>query len=472
MCAGSFSATFELKPYMIKVVTQFAARWPHLALSLHVADLSLDHRNNSLASLLRELRDAAAWLIYSFKTELGLPFSPSKAVTLASSTTILNAVKQALGKHAGSAKMTTRRLGVDYSLSTKPRVTKVLAARLLKASFRPARQNKWAGNTKHAKLFHCATIPSALFGIECVPVPPTQIRQLRADGLKTHSLHSPGIAHDTAWLSVGPAKDPAFIVAWAPIARWHREIWLNTATTTNMHGDVLFSEHMCRIWHDNKGTCTKHHGRMAKKTIIALITGLKTLQWTLTKWDSITLHNTQQVEVSICPPAMLKQFAIHAYTQALTIKYETKLKNHHPDHYDTAHDQRRTRIKAEGTHLQEQTPIRAIQITFRKMAGSTLKVRTLLRLISGSVLTRTQARKQGHPLEVTCPMCGELDTISHRIHTCFCSSPTEDTTTYPTSISYQRALHMLPPCPQGPRRVHPCVLPTWRTGQPLHLPTS
>jgi hypothetical protein len=96
---------------MIKVVTEISAQWPHLSLSLHVDDLSLGHRHQSLATLLQELRQAAAWLIYSFETELGLPFSPSKAVTLASSTTILQAVKNAVGKHAGTADMATRRLG-------------------------------------------------------------------------------------------------------------------------------------------------------------------------------------------------------------------------------------------------------------------------------------------------------------------------------------------------------------------------
>jgi hypothetical protein len=73
--AGSFSATFELKLYMINTITQFAAQWPHLSLSLHVDDLSLGLRHSSLHALLSELREAAAWLIYSFQNELGLPFS-------------------------------------------------------------------------------------------------------------------------------------------------------------------------------------------------------------------------------------------------------------------------------------------------------------------------------------------------------------------------------------------------------------
>jgi hypothetical protein len=247
--AGSFSATFELKLYMIKVVTEFAAQWPHLSMSLHVDDLSLGHRHHqSLATLLQEFRQAAAWLIYSFETELGLPFSPSKAVTLASSTTILQAVKHALGKHAGTADMATRRLGVDYSLLTTQRPTKVMNTRLLKAKIRAAKQNKWAGNTKHAKLFHCGIIPSALFGMECVPIPPTQIRRLRGEGLRSHRLHSPGIAHDAARLALSPAKNPGFLIAWGPVARWNREIWLNTATeTSNMHGDIVTCEQLCKI---------------------------------------------------------------------------------------------------------------------------------------------------------------------------------------------------------------------------------
>jgi hypothetical protein len=157
--AGSFSATFEFKLYMINTVTQFAAQWPHLSLSLHVDDLSLGHRHASLHTLLHELREAAAWLIYSFQNELGLPFSPTKAVTLASSEAILQAVKGALGQHSGTAETSTRRLGVDYSLLLTTRPTKVLNKRLLKAKYRATRQRKWAGNAKHAKLYTVAPSP-------------------------------------------------------------------------------------------------------------------------------------------------------------------------------------------------------------------------------------------------------------------------------------------------------------------------
>lgn len=405
----------------------------------------MGHRNDSLSTLIQELREAAAWLIYSFESELGLPFSPSRAITLASSSTILNAVKLSLGKHAGTAEMTTRRLGVDYSLSTK-----VLSARLHKAKYPAARQNKWAGSTQHSKLFHMGTVPSALFWSECVPASPTQIRSLRADGQKSHRLHSPGIAHDTAWLALAPGKDPAFTAAWAPIARRYREIWHNATTASNMHGDALTQEDMCCIWPKNKAICTKHYGRMPKKPVTALLTGLRTLQWENIKWDTVTLHNAQQVELSICPPAMLKQFSIQAYTQVLTTKFETKLKNSHPDHYDTVHELRHTNIATNGNYLQEQTTERAIQIAFRKASTNTLKARTLLRIISSSILTRAQARKQSHFLEITCPMCGEPESVSHRMHTCFCSAPPEDTHTYPTSISYQRASHMPPPIPKAP----------------------
>jgi hypothetical protein len=148
---------------------------------------------------------------------------------------------------------------------------------------------------------------------------------------------------------------------------------------------------------------------------------------------------------------MLKQFATQAYTNTLVTKFETKLKNHHPDHFDTAHAHRRTNIEQEGTQRQEQTPTKAIQITLRKMStANTLKARTLLRLISGSVLTRTQARTQGHLIEITCPMCGEPDTIAHRIHTCFCSTTVDDEMTYPTTISQRRGLYMLPPILKAP----------------------
>jgi hypothetical protein len=249
---------------MINTITQFAAQWPHLSLSLHVDDLSLVHRHSSLLALFRELREAAAWLIYSFQNELGLPFPPSKAVTLASSESILQAVKGALGQHSGTAETFTRRLGVDYSLLLTQRPTKVMNAHLLKTKFRATRQSKWAGNTKHAKLFHCGTIPSALFGMECVPISPTQIKRLRAEGLRSHRLHSPGIAHDTAWMALAPAKDPAFLVAWGPVARWQREVWLNSSPiASNMHGDIVVSSKLCAVWEAYKTTPTKHHGRMA-----------------------------------------------------------------------------------------------------------------------------------------------------------------------------------------------------------------
>jgi hypothetical protein len=285
-----------------------------------VDDLSLAHRHLSLRTLLSELRAAAAWLIYSFETELGLPFSRGKAVTLASSTAILQAVKSALGRHAGTAEMSTRRLGADF---TTQRPTKVMNTRLLKAKYRAGRQSKWAGNVKHAKLFHCGTIPSALFGMECVPIPPSQIRRLRGEGLRSHRLHSPGIAHDTAWMALAPSIDPAFLVAWGPIARWHREVWLNTASeTSNMHGVLVTSTQLCTIWQNHKNAPATHHGRMAKNPITALITGLRALRWTLTRWDFITLQDGREVLLSMCRPAMLKQLATEAYTNTFVTKFE------------------------------------------------------------------------------------------------------------------------------------------------------
>lgn len=160
----------------------------------------------------------------------------------------------------------------------------------------------------------------------------------------------------------------------------------------------------------------------------------------------------------------------HTHTHTLVTKFEAKLKNHHPDHFDTPHAQRRTKIEREGTHHQEQTPTRAPQITLKKMlANNTLKARTLLRLISGSVLTLTQARKQGHLIEISCPMCGEPDTVPHRIHTCFCSATTGDKLTYPTTISQQRGLHMLPPIPQAPPGYILSFLARRRLHDPVHL---
>jgi hypothetical protein len=123
-----------------------------------------------------------------------------------------------------------------------------------------------------------------------------------------------------------------------------------------MHGDIVTSEQLCKIWQNYTNTPTIHHGRMAKKPMTALITGLRTLRWTLTRWELITTHDGREVHLSICPPAMLKQVATQAYTCTLVTKFETKLTNHHPDHYDTAHAIRRTNIEQEGTHHQEQIP--------------------------------------------------------------------------------------------------------------------
>jgi predicted RNA-binding Zn-ribbon protein involved in translation (DUF1610 family) len=191
---------------------------------------------------------------------------------------------------------------------------------------------------------------------------------------------------------------------------------------------------------------------MAKNPITALITGLRTLNWTLKRWDLLILHDAKEVSLSICPPAMLRHFVIQAYTQVLVDKFETKLKNHHPDHYDPAYAARRMALNLQVTpYHHEQVPIRAIQITLSKLgSANTLKARTMLRLISGSVLTRVHARKQGHLVEANCPMCGEPDTVEHRVHSCFCSAIDQDKPPYLSSVSSQRGIHMLPPVPKAP----------------------
>jgi hypothetical protein len=61
---------------------------------------------------------------------------------------------------------------------------------------------------------------------------------------------------------------------------------------------------------------------MAKNPITALITGLRALRWTLTRWDFITLQDGREVLLSMCRPAMLKQLATEAYTNTFVTKFE------------------------------------------------------------------------------------------------------------------------------------------------------
>ena len=54
-------------------------------------------------------------------TELRDTFAPNKAFLLGSSKAVLSMAAKAVGRRAGTAALTVRRLGIDYSFSRPPR---------------------------------------------------------------------------------------------------------------------------------------------------------------------------------------------------------------------------------------------------------------------------------------------------------------------------------------------------------------
>ena len=114
--AGSAFATYELTAYLIAAMRALVGEFPQASISLHVDDLSYDVTADDRRSAVRQAVALGQRAIQLVQTELGLPFAPEKAATLATTRAAQRDFLSGMGFEPTGAVTQACRLGGDHTL--------------------------------------------------------------------------------------------------------------------------------------------------------------------------------------------------------------------------------------------------------------------------------------------------------------------------------------------------------------------
>ena len=114
--AGWLSAPYELKAFVLEDILYVEDVCPDYNMSVHVDDLIGSSQGDCASSAVSSLYKGA----YNLRMRLndaGVQFSDEKSVVLASCDQALTSLRKAFGKFAGPECTSSRRLGIDHTLT-------------------------------------------------------------------------------------------------------------------------------------------------------------------------------------------------------------------------------------------------------------------------------------------------------------------------------------------------------------------
>jgi hypothetical protein len=105
--------------YLAIAIKMHEASFPYVPVAIHVDDLSAQAKGTTPQAAADKLQAAAAALAFEIQDELQLPLEPHKAFALGSNEAAVTAITRALGFLAGSPATTVKKLGCEYSRTTR-----------------------------------------------------------------------------------------------------------------------------------------------------------------------------------------------------------------------------------------------------------------------------------------------------------------------------------------------------------------
>ena len=121
ICAGSATATYELRALTLGALDRVASEHPQATLVVHVDDISASVTARGTMAVVRELKEVGDCIVREIEKVLELPFAHGKAAVVATSRELALLVTKHVGPQAGGAntKPDVRKLGYDYGLGRR-----------------------------------------------------------------------------------------------------------------------------------------------------------------------------------------------------------------------------------------------------------------------------------------------------------------------------------------------------------------
>ena len=235
---GSPFATFELSVALVPMLELLDAQCPSVPATLHVDDLLLQTAHATERAAQQALLTAADIAQRHIESTLGMELDrDGKAVVLASSRALHDALRAALGVLGGdelewgkARTTTTKALGYDTAVTRKARGRRPTAnMRRVKSKLREQRLRQLrstAPRRRLGRIYQGGVVPSVTYDAELHGLSELQARSMRYAKLTLDRLLLPGVAVDVQMAMFPVAYDPAFRAIFAPLERYHREVWI------------------------------------------------------------------------------------------------------------------------------------------------------------------------------------------------------------------------------------------------------
>ena len=230
--------------------------------------------------------------------------SGDKAFLLASQQLRLELARKALGRLAGTAVDTVRKLGVDYSLQKNERkLTVIRAERLTSGKKRWGTLVKLELKRQGAIVVHAGIVPHVTFGAELYAPGCADIKFINTTLGAVGKGRPLGVSNDFM-IAVSPAaRDPVFCLVEAVLGRWFRERWLLSALADKKPTDALDVLTLAKAARLIGGT-----EQIENAPILAIRWAIKQVGWT-PKPDGTVFQSEREIEVKQHSPARLLKLA-------------------------------------------------------------------------------------------------------------------------------------------------------------------
>jgi ribonuclease HI len=325
--AGSAFATYELTLYLWSLVLAHTSLHPSVTLSIHVDDLSQSASGNNDAETASRLV-ASAKFVHAQLVDLGMPLADDKAQLVCTSGELAKFVHQGLGAIAGAHLDSVRRLGMDYSVSSRGRgKMTVRKNRFQKLKARMKIVKRLRKTAPAPLLFFAGVQPAVLFGIEFYQPHPKHITALTTAAAATLSSRPIGVPKHVCLLTVSASSHPRFKCISAPILRFAREVWVSTRMPEDLRpGDILTPQEVVGVWWAAKGMAPPF-GKFPQGPIRALAAALCHIGWGFPAPTTMVTASGIVLDLTAGTPAMLNKNVLEDYKSLVDCQVSYHLKN-------------------------------------------------------------------------------------------------------------------------------------------------
>ncbi len=402
---GSPSAPYELAVYLAglsEIVAAYRAsiEGMRIVLSVHVDDIALTVAGPSTEEVVHHSSQLAEALANHIEGELSMCLDlKDKAFTMASDTSTLRGVMGALGRLAGQAADSIKRLGVDHAIqagawklagnrkkrygSGKARFTRLRACRLVRQG---------------SRVVYAGIVPHITYGAELYQPSKGELRQLASMCGLVGRVRPIGVQQDLVW-AIEPSRDPALIFVRAAVIRWVREVWM--LWSDKRPGDIMSVKELMLVARVIMEAPLKDIPEGPAK---ALRAALDTLGWKLKGALILVDHRGWEIDLEEVSPAAFGKKIADRWRDILFHKWAQKT------------EVRRARAGCADLALDRQLTTELI-----KTRGFTpLERARSLQIVSGTCPTASWLHAHGWQVGPMCARCGGVDdTLGHRLSACW-----------------------------------------------------